>query len=312
MSLVNQSSVQEFILCGLTEKPNLQIVLFALFLLLYIFTILGNTGIMVITKVDPSLNTPMYFFLHHLSFSDLCYSSVITPEMLANFFRQRKSISFVGCAAQMFIFVTFGAMECFLLGIMAYDRYYAICKPFFYSVAMNSCYCIKLVAAAYVGSVINALVHTIGTFSLRFCKSNVIKHFYCDIPPLLSLSCSDTTINQFLLVIFGILTSWFSLIVIIISYAYIISTVIQIRSNQGRFKVFSTCGSHFTAVSMFYGALFFMYFRPAKSFSVGQDSVVSIFYTIMIPMLNPVIYSLRNQDVKEALKKNIQRVVWYH
>ncbi|XP_072269821.1 olfactory receptor 5I1-like [Pyxicephalus adspersus] len=292
MSVVNQSSVQEFILCGFTEEPNLQILLFALFLLVYIFTIFGNISIMGITKVDPSLNTPMYFFLHHLSFSDLCYSSVITPEMLANFLRQQKSISLVGCAIQMSIFVTFGAMECFLLGIMAYDRYYAICSPFLYSAAMNRLNCIKLVAAGYVGSVINSLVHTIGTFSLRFCKSNIIKHFYCDIPPLLNLSCSDTTINQLLLVIFGILTSWFTLIIIIISYGYIITTIIKIRSNQGRLKVFSTCASHFTAVIMFYGALFFMYFRPANTFSVGQDSVASIFYTIMIPMLNPVIYSL--------------------
>ncbi|XP_075702378.1 olfactory receptor 5AR1-like [Rhinoderma darwinii] len=310
MGGLNHSSAQVFVLSGLTDNPNLQIILFIFFMVVYIFTVLGNTGIMIITKIDPSLKTPMYFFLHHLSFSDLCYSSVVSPEMLVNFFRKHHFISLVGCAVQMFIFVTFGAMECFLLGIMAYDRYCAICSPLMYHVAMNVQVCTKLVAAAYFGSVANALVHTTGTFSLRFCHSNIIKHFYCDIPPLLNLSCSDTTINEFLLVVFGILTSWFSLLVIIISYGYIISTIIKIRSGQGKLNVFSTCASHFTAVSMFYGALFFMYFRPATSFSEGQDSVASIFYTVIIPGLNPLIYSLRNREVKKAIRKAKERLYW--
>ncbi|OCT59998.1 olfactory receptor 1019 [Xenopus laevis] len=307
MGRENQSSAKDFILSGLTDNPTLQQILFFSFLLIYITTILGNVGIMVITKTEANLNTPMYFFLRHLSFSDLCYSSVITPEMLANFLRKEKVIQLAGCAAQMFIFVTFGAMECFLLGIMAYDRYLAICQPLHYHVTMDNKACMTFVGAAYMGSLLNALVHTTGTFSLSFCRSNIIKHFYCDIPPLLRLSCSDTTINEILLVVFGIMTSWFSLLVIIISYGYIIYAIFKMHSASGRRKVLSTCTSHFTAVSMFYGALFFMYFRPATSFSVGKDSIASMFYTIFIPMLNPLIYSLRNRDVKEALVKAIRR-----
>ncbi|XP_053574605.1 olfactory receptor 1019-like [Bombina bombina] len=302
---MNQNFTHEFILHGLTDSPLLQTILFFIFLLVYIFTIVGNMGIIIISKLDPSLATPMYFFLHHLSFSDLCYSSVITPKMLADFQVKQKVISFSGCAVQMFIFVTFGAMECFLLGIMAYDRYSAICNPLFYSVVMNNKKCTHLVLAAYAGSIVNALVHTTGTFTLSFCRSNLINHFYCDIPPLLKLSCSDTTINEILLIVFGIMTSWLSLSIIILSYIHIISAIIKIRSQEGRHKVFSTCASHFTAVSMFYGALFFMYFRPSTSFSVGNDSVASIFYTVLIPMLNPLIYSLRNREVKEALQKII-------
>ncbi|KAM4622373.1 olfactory receptor 5T7-like [Discoglossus pictus] len=300
---MNKSFVQEFILSGLTDNHSLEIILFLVFLFVYIFTIVGNTGIMIISKVEPSLLTPMYFFLHHLSFSDLCYSSVILPKMLANFLVQHKVITLTGCAIQMLIFVTFGAMECFLLGIMAYDRYHAICNPLLYPIVMDNKTCVHLIVAAYTGSILNALVHTTGTFTLDFCRSNHINHFYCDIPPMLNLSCSDTTINEILLIVFGIMTSWFSLIVIIISYVYIISAIFKIRSKEGRRKVVSTCTSHFMAVSMFYGALFFMYFRPATTYSVGKDSVASIFYTIMIPMLNPLIYSLRNREVKEALKK---------
>ncbi|XP_069607612.1 olfactory receptor 5T17-like [Ranitomeya imitator] len=282
--------------------------------MVYIFTVLGNTVIiMVITKTDRNLNIPMYIFLQHLSFCDLCYSSVITSEMLVNSLHKYRLISLVGCSVQMFIFVTFVAIECFLLGIMAYDRYNAICSPLYpliYHVTMNAQVCAKLVAAASVGSITNGWVHTTKTFSLTFCHSNIIKHFYCDIPPLLKLSCSDTTINELLLVIFGILTSWFSLVIILISYGYIISTIIKIRSGQGRLKVFSTCASHFTAVSMFYGALFYMYLRPATSYSEGQDRVASIFYTVMIPALNPLIYSLRNQEVKEAVRKLRERLYW--
>ncbi|CAJ0930594.1 unnamed protein product [Ranitomeya imitator] len=315
---------QFFVLSGITDNLNVQMMLFVFFMMVYIFTVLGNTVIiMVITKTDRNLNIPMYIFLQHLSFCDLCYSSVITSEMLVNSLHKYRLISLVGCSVQMFIFVTFVAIECFLLGIMAYDRGRSVndnievgtkystmyCTSFDEAIRrVKKLVCAKLVAAASVGSITNGWVHTTKTFSLTFCHSNIIKHFYCDIPPLLKLSCSDTTINGLLLVIFGILTSWFSLVIILISYGYIISTVIKIRSGQGRLKVFSTCASHFTAVSMFYGALFYMYLRPATSYSEGQDRVASIFYTVMIPALNPLIYSLRNQEVKEAVRKLRERL----
>ncbi|XP_029431508.1 olfactory receptor 1020-like isoform X1 [Rhinatrema bivittatum] len=299
----NQTSVTEFILLGLTDNPILQILLFVFFLLVYIITLLANTWIIVLTWLDVRLQTPMYFFLSHLSFVDICYSSVTTPKNLQSLLVEKKSISFLGCALQMYFFIGFAASETFLLVVMAYDRYLAICNPLLYSVLMNRRLCIHLMTAVYLVSFVISLIHTTCTFRLSFCESNVINHFFCDIPPLLVLSCSDTLVNEiviFIIVGFNCITSFLT---ILISYIYIISTILKIPSAEGRQKTFSTCASHFTAVLIFYGTIISMNLRPPSSYSLDQDKVTSVFYTMMIPMLNPLIYSLKNKEVKAAMRK---------
>ncbi|XP_029431558.1 olfactory receptor 1020-like [Rhinatrema bivittatum] len=303
MGLENQTSVTEFILLGLTDNPILQILLFVFFLLVYIITLLANTGIIVITWLDVHLQTPMYFFLSHLSFVDICYSSVTTPKNLQSLLVEKKSISFLGCALQMYFFIGFAASESFLLVVMAFDRYVAICNPLLYSVLMNRRLCIQLMTAVYLASFVISLIHTTCTFRLSFCESNVINHFFCDVPPLLVLSCSDTLVNEiviFIIVGFNCITS---LLTILISYIYIISTILKIRSAEGRQKTFSTCASHFTAVLIFYCTVVSMNLRPPSSYSLDQNKVTSVFYTMMIPMLNPLIYSLKNKEVKTAMRK---------
>ncbi|XP_030077314.1 olfactory receptor 1019-like [Microcaecilia unicolor] len=303
----NHSSVTEFILLGLTDDPELQILLFTLFLLVYIITILGNIGMLMVITKDPRLQTAMYFFLRHLSFVDLFYSTVIVPQTLINFLSERKVISFLGCAAQMFFFVLMGGTEALLLAVMSYDRYVAICNPLLYTTVMTNNICIRLVTSAYFGGFINALVQTASTFSLSFCKSNKITHFFCDIPPLVKLSCSDTSLNEILLFLFGGSIQIGTLMVILISYAYILCSILRMRSAAGRHKAFNTCASHFLCVTLFYGTVIFMYMRPSSNYTMDQDRVASVFYTVIIPMLNPLIYSLRNKDVKKALRKVIRR-----
>ncbi|XP_069483818.1 olfactory receptor 5AP2-like isoform X2 [Ambystoma mexicanum] len=303
----NLTNIEEFILLGLTDVPNIQIFLFVLFLIFYIITLAGNIGIITAIQVDSRLHTPMYFFLNNLSFLDLCYSTIITPKTLSNFLAEKKTISYVGCGVQMFFFAASVTTECFLLGVMAYDRYVAICSPLRYTIIMNRDVCIRLVAAAYTGGYLNATLHTITTFRLPFCKTNRINHFYCDVPPLLKLSCTDTTMNEILMFIFGGFAETSSLTTIVVSYSYIISTILKIRSKEGQKKAFSTCGSHLIAVSLFYGTILFMYLRPTSSYAMEQDRVASVFYTVIIPMLNPIIYSLRNKEVAQALKKITHR-----
>ncbi|XP_030046249.1 olfactory receptor 1009-like [Microcaecilia unicolor] len=300
----NQTSVNEFILIGLTRNPKLQIPLFVLFLLVYITTLLGNIGIILVTRLDAQLQTPMYFFLFHLSFVDICCSSSITPKTLQTLLAKRKTISFIGCALQMYFYGSFVTTECLLLGVMAYDRYVAICNPLLYPVIMSRRLCIQMLSAAYVGGFCNALIHTICIFHLSFCGSNVINHYFCDVPPLLDLSCSDTFICELALFIFGGFDTITTFMAILISYFYIISSILRIRSAEGRRKAFNTCTSHFTVVLIFYGTLFFMYLRPTSSYSMEQDRVVSVLYSVLIPMLNPLIYSLRNKEVKAALRRS--------
>ncbi|MEE6471921.1 hypothetical protein FKM82_009409 [Ascaphus truei] len=299
----NNTNFKEFILLGLTDNPKLEIILFVLFLIFYIITLLGNIGIIVAIRADSRLHTPMYFFLNNLSFLDLCFATIITPKTLVNFLSETKSISYNECALQMFFFAASVTTECFLLGVMAYDRYVAICNPLLYSVIMSNKVCIQLVAGAYTLGYLNSTLHTICTFRLPFCKTNKIDHFYCDVPPLLKLSCIDTTMNEILMFIFGGFTETSSLTAIIVSYSYIISTILRIRSAQGRKKAFSTCASHLVVVTIFYGTILFMYLRPSSSYSMNQDRVASVFYSVVVPMLNPLIYSLRNNEVAQALKK---------
>ncbi|XP_069086115.1 olfactory receptor 5AP2-like [Pleurodeles waltl] len=303
----NWTSVKEFILLGLTEDPKLKIPLFVLFILVYILTLLGNVGIIAVVRVSPQLHTSMYFLLSNLSFVDCCYSSVITPNMLTSFLSETNTISLLGCVTQLFSFVFLGSTEVFLLTVMAYDRYIAICNPLLYSVIMDTVMCICLVSVVYLVALLHALIHTSCTFSLSFCSSNKITHFFCDIPPLLKISCSDTSINELVGFLIGGGLVMTCLGIISVSYFYIVSAILKIPSSNGRQRAFSTCSSHFLCVTIFFGTMVFMYLRPSSSVTLDQDRVASVFYTVVIPMLNPFIYSLRNQEVKIALRKVILR-----
>ncbi|XP_029431453.1 olfactory receptor 1019-like [Rhinatrema bivittatum] len=309
MGIRNQSSVTEFILLGLTDDPELETFLFILFSLAYIITILGNIGMLVVIVSDAHLQTAMYFFLRHLSFVDLCYSTVIVPKTLINFLSESKIISFFGCAAQMFFFVGMAGSEVLILALMSYDRYVAICNPLLYTVIMTNKSCIYLVTSAYIGGFLNSLIQTASTFSLSFCKSNKITHFFCDIPPLLKLSCSNTLLNEVILFVFAGSIQVGTLLAILISYAYILCSILRMRSAERRLKAFNTCASHFLCVTLFYGTVIFMYMRPSSQYTLDQDRVASVFYTVIIPMLNPLIYSLRNKDVKQAIRKILNKKV---
>ncbi|KAM6216359.1 olfactory receptor 9S13-like [Rhynchocyon petersi] len=299
----NFSEVTEFILLGFRTLPELQILLFLGFLLVYILILLGNISMVIVTKVDAKLHTPMYFFLRNLSSLDLCYSTVIAPKTLANFMSNEKKISYNCCAAQFFFFALFVTTECFLLAVMAFDRFSAICSPLLYPVHMSQKVCVHLVIGSYMCGGINAIVHTGFTFSLRFCEENRLDHFFCDAPALIEISCVDTFVNEIVIYILSAFIIISTTVVILISYAYILSTVLKIPSTQGRKKTFSTCGSHIVVVSLFYGTLFFMYAQPGAMSSPQQIKIVAVFYTLVIPMLNPLIYSLRNREVKDAVKK---------
>ncbi|XP_069486129.1 olfactory receptor 8G1-like [Ambystoma mexicanum] len=303
----NRTLVTEFILLGLTEDPRLQLPLFVVFFSVYIITVVGNLGIITLIMISPNLQTSMYFLISNMSFVDMCYSSIITPNMLANFLSKKKIISFPGCVAQLFFFIIIGSTEVFLLTVMAYDRFVAICNPLIYVSIMTTRVCIYFVVGAYIISFINALIHTMCTFRLSFCDLNTITHFYCDVPPLLKLSCSDTSLNVAMMVYVGGGLILGSLVCIIVSYVYIIFTIFKIRASEGRRRAFSTCSSHFVCVVLLFGALLFMYLRPNSKYSMEQDRVASVFYTIFIPMFNPIIYSLRNKDVKVALQKLMSR-----
>ena len=299
--------LQKFVLDGFGGGPHTQALLFALFLALYVVAVLGNLTMIVVITLDARLHSPMYFFLKNLSFVDLCYSSVIYPKALTNFFTSSKVITFAGCATQFFFFSMVGTTEAFLLAVMAYDRFVAICSPLHYPITMRPSVCACLVLGSYCGGCLNSILQTSFTFSLPFCSSNHIDHFFCDVPPLLKLACADTTINE--LVMFGIcgLIIVGTTLVVLTSYGYITVTILRMRSGRGRHKLFSTCGSHMTAVSLFYRTVFVMYAQPGAVASMEQGKVVSVFYTLVIPMLNPLIYSLRNKDVKDALWRLGQR-----
>nr|XP_036852588.1 olfactory receptor 5T1-like [Manis javanica] len=303
----NVTEVTTFILMGFTDDFEMNVFLFLLFLAIYLFTLAGNLGLVFLVIGDSRLHNPMYYFLSVLSFLDACYSSVVTPKMLVSFLAENKAISFLGCAAQMLLFVSFGTTECFLLAAMAYDRYVAIYNPLLYSASMSPRIYVPLIIASYVGGILHASVHTVATFSLSFCASNEISHVFCDIPPLLALSCSDTHTNQLLLFYFVGAIEIVTIMIVLISYGFILLAILRIHSTDGRRKVFSTCGSHLTGVTIYHSTILFIYMRPSSSYASDHDMIVSTFYTIVIPMLNPIIYSLRNKDVKEAMKKLLGR-----
>ncbi|XP_027393911.1 olfactory receptor 12-like [Bos indicus x Bos taurus] len=299
--------LQEFVLDGFEGGLQTQALLFALFLALYMVAILGNLTMIVVITVDARLHSPMYFFLKNLSFLDLCYSSVIYPKALANFLSSSKVITFAGCATQFFFFSLLATSETLLLAVMAYDHFVAICSPLCYPISMCPSVCARLVLGSYCGGCLNSILQTSFTFSLPFCSSNHIDLFFCDVPPMIEVACAETTLNE--LVLFGIcgLIIVGTTFVVLTSYGYITVTILRMRSGGGRHKLFSTCGSHMTAVSLFYGTVFVMYAQPGAVESMEQGKVVSVFYTLVIPMLNPLVYSLRNKDVKDALRRLGQR-----
>ncbi|XP_008845169.1 olfactory receptor 141 [Nannospalax galili] len=308
----NITEATTFILKGLTDNVELQVILFFLFLAIYLFTLIGNLGLIILVIGDSKLHNPMYCFLSVLSSVDACYSSDITPNMLVGFLSKNKGISLHGCATQLFLAVTFGTTECFLLAAMAYDRYVAIHDPLLYAVSMSPRIYVPLIIASYAGGILHAIIHTVATFSLSFCGSNEISHIFCDIPPLLAISCSDTYINELLLFFFVSSIEIVTILIVLVSYSFILIAILKMNSAEGRRKVFSTCGAHLTGVSIYYGTILFMYVRPSSNYSLAHDMVVSTFYTIVIPMLNPVIYSLRNKDVKEAMRRILKKKFQKH
>ncbi|XP_068935877.1 olfactory receptor 8D1-like [Petaurus breviceps papuanus] len=303
MASLNHSTVIMFIFERLTDQPELQLLLFILFLGIYVVTVVGNLGMILLIAIGPQLQSPMYFFLSNLSFVDLCYSSAITPKLLENFIGGKNIISYNGCMTQLFFFCFFIVSECYMLTAMAYDRYVAICSPLLYNVIMSPRVCSFLVTGVYTMGMFTTLVNLSCMVRLSFCGPNVIKHYFCDIIPLLKLSCSSTYLNELLLMVIGTFNVFSTTAAIFISYAFILTSILRIQSAEGRSKAFSTCSSHLAAVAIFYGTIIFMYLKPPSSNSMTQERVASVFYTTVIPMLNPLIYSLRNKDVKDVLKK---------
>ncbi|XP_003472790.2 olfactory receptor 8G50-like isoform X2 [Cavia porcellus] len=299
----NHSIVTQFILSGLTERPELQVFLFLLFLGIYVITVVGNLGMITLIGFSSLLHTPMYYLLSSLSFIDLCHSTVITPKMLVNFVAEKNIISYPECMAQLYFFLVFAISECHMLAAMAYDRYVAICSPLLYHVTMSPQVCCWMVAGVYSMGLVGAMAHTVCMLRLLFCKSDVINHFFCDLLPLLELSCSSTFLNEVVLLCLSAFNIFLPTLVILSSYIFIIASILRIRSTSGRSKAFSTCSSHISAVAVFFGSAAFMYLQPSSVSSMDQAKLSSVFYATLLPMLNPLIYSLRNKDVKGALKK---------
>ncbi|NXY07002.1 OR5G3 protein, partial [Pteruthius melanotis] len=299
----NCTQATEFSLAGFTEDPASQVAQFLLFLLTYLVTIIGNLVMIALIRASPLLYSPMYYFLGNLAFVNLCTSTTITPRMLAGALLGKKGISYASCMAQVFLFDTFGMAECFLLATMAYDRYMAVCHPLLYPLVMSPEHCSRLVTGSYLLGLTNGVGHTIGMLSLFFCGPSTIDLFFCDISLLISLSTYDTTLSRVIVRTSSSLLGIPSILVVLASYVAIISTILSISSAEGKRKAFFTCASHLATVSTFYGALIFMYLIPRSDTSRGGDKWAAMLYTVVTPMLNPFIYSLRNQEVKEAWRR---------
>ncbi|XP_078504370.1 olfactory receptor 1f45-like [Lissotriton helveticus] len=308
----NQSSVSEFILLGFSEPPEHRIILFVVFLLMYLVTLMGNSTIIFIIRVDSQLHTPMYFFLSILSFVDICLTTSTVPKLLANIFLEKKSISFYGCFVQLHFFFSLGNMTGFLLAIMAVDRYLAISKPLHYAMIMSRGVQVRLVAASWVIVNLHSAAHSIMAARLSYSASNQIRHYFCDLPPLLKLSTSDTSPNELLQLIETTLILMSPCLSITISYILIIAKICRMPSTEGRFKAFSTCSAHLTAVTLNYGPVLYTYIRPASAFSLEKDLIISVLYSVVNSMLNPFVYSIRNKEVKSALARNLKKLknVW--
>ncbi|XP_006105694.1 olfactory receptor 1L4 [Myotis lucifugus] len=302
------SSTSGFILLGLSSNPQLQKPLFAIFFTMYLVTVVGNGLIILIIYSNSRLHTPMYFFLSNLSFMDICFTTVVVPKMLVNLLSETKSISYVGCLVQMYFFMAFANTDSYLLASMAIDRLVAICNPFHYDVVMNLRRCVLMLLGSCTISHVHSLFRVLLMSRLSFCASRVIKHFFCDTQPVLKLSCSDTSSSQIVVMTETLAVIVTPFLCILFSYLQIIITVLRIPSTSGKWKAFSTCGSHLTVVILFYGSVIYVYFRPLSMYSVVKDRVATVVYTVVIPMLNPFIYSLRNKDMKSGLRKLRDRI----
>ncbi|XP_057583103.1 olfactory receptor 1440-like [Hippopotamus amphibius kiboko] len=303
----NHTSVAMFVLLGLSDDKELQLILFPIFLGIYLVTLIWNLGLIILIRMDSHLHTPMYFFFSFLSFIDICYSSSVTPRMLSDFLKVEQTISFIACATQYFVGSWMGLSECCLLAVMAYDRCVAIGSPLQYSAIMAPDFCQRMVAWAFGSGFLGSLVQTVPCFHLNFCGPNIIQHFFCDIPQVISLSCSNPFISQMIVFLTAIFFGLGSFLVILLSYGFIAVSILKISSIKGSVKAFNTCSSHVAAVTLFYGAGLSVYLPPSSSHPKKQDKVLSMFYVILIPMLNPLIYSLRNKEIKEALKRASKR-----
>ncbi|XP_040351851.1 olfactory receptor 5D13-like [Herpailurus yagouaroundi] len=301
----NHSTGATFTLLGFSEYPELQIPLFLLFLAVYTITVVGNLGMIMIIRVSPQLHTPMYFFLSHLSFVDFCYSTTVTPKLLENLVVEDRTISFIGCIVQFLLACIFAVSETFMLAVMAYDRFVAVCNPLLYKAVMSQKLCATLVAGPYTWGVVSSLTLTYFLLTLSFCGSNIINNFVCEHSVIVSVSCSDTYISQVLCFAIAMFNEVSSLVIILTTYIFIFVTVIKMPSAGGRQKAFSTCASHLTAITIFHGTVLFLYCVPNSKNSWLIIKVGSLFYIVVIPMLNPLIYSLRNKDVKESVRKLI-------
>lgn len=305
----NGTFVKEFVLLGFASIAHSHILLFILFLTIYVMTLTGNGLIIGVTSLDSRLATPMYYFLRNLAVIDICYISSTVPQLLVHFVSRTHTIPLLACATQNYAFFAFGVSECFLLAVMAYDRYVAICNPLNYTLVIDRGVCAKMAAASWICGFLHSIVLTVFTFHVPFCKSNQIDHFFCEAPQVLKLSCADTYINE--LAIFGVavLVLIIPLSLVFISYIRIVTTILRMSSAAGRRKTFSTCASHLLVVSLFYGAAIFMYMRPRSTHSPQQDKMISLFYSVITPLLNPMIYSLRNKDVKGAVMRLLGKKV---
>uniref|UniRef100_F6ZQ09 Olfactory receptor n=1 Tax=Monodelphis domestica TaxID=13616 RepID=F6ZQ09_MONDO len=308
MDTNNHSTVTQFFLKGLTDEPGFQLPLFILFLLVYSASVLGNVGMIILIVLNPHLHTPMYYFISNLSFIDLCHTTIITPKMLVNFVSEKNIISYSECMSQLYFFLIFVTAESHALAVMAYDRYVAICSPLLYNVLMNYQVCSWLMGGVYFLGIVDSTIHIGFMQRLLFCKANVIDHYFCDLHPLLSLSCSSTYVNELLVLYLSAFNIFTPVLTIFSSYIFIIASILRIRSTEGRFKAFTTCSSHIAAVTLAFGSGMVVYLQPLSAHSMTQGKVSSVFYTIILPMLNPLIYSLRNKDVKIALKKTLEKI----
>ncbi|XP_078292269.1 olfactory receptor 1J1-like [Panthera onca] len=299
----NQSSVSEFLLLGLPILPEQQAMFFTLFLGMYLTTVLGNLLIILLIRLDSCLHTPMYFFLSHLAFTDVSFSSVTVPKMLMNMHAKYKSISYAGCISQTYFFIFCADLDSFLITSMAYDRYVAICHPLHYTIVMSQSICVMLVAGSWVIACACALLHTLLLAQLSFCADHTVPHFFCDLAALLKLSCSDTSLNQLVIFTAGLTAIMLPFLCIVVSYGHIGATILRVPSTKGICKALSTCGSHLSVVTLYYGAIIGLYFLPSSNNTNNKNLIASLMYTVVTPMLNPFIYSLRNKDMKGALRK---------
>ncbi|XP_062993433.1 olfactory receptor 2F1-like [Elgaria multicarinata webbii] len=309
MGQYNRTIAEEFLFVGFSIEPRTNLCLFVIVLSMYLITLTGNTLIIIAIRIDPRLSTPMYFFLSNLSLLDICYTTSVVPQLLIHFLTSHKTISFNRCMAQLFISLSLGSIEFILLAAMAYDRYVAVCHPLHYKTMMNKMVCIQLALTSWMGGLFNAMVQTGFTMRLRFCTFNTINHFACEVLAVIKLSCSETFVNEISLMVAGVLLLLIPCIVVMLSYVYIIRAILHIRSSEGRHRAFSTCTSHLTVVTLCYGTAAFAYLSPKAPTSSNQNKMLAFFYAVVTPMLNPIIYSLRNKEVKGALSKVVRKCI---